>query len=599
MTAVMMTPEQDEPLFGPLLQDGWGIFRLWAPKQSSIELQLGDSRLPMETSNGWHGVAAKAEYGDRYAFVLADGLIVPDPASRHQPDDVHGPSELIDPKAYAWRHPDWKGRPWHETVLYELHVGTFTPEGTFAAAARRLADLAALGITVVQLMPVADFPGQRNWGYDGVLPFAPDGSYGRPDDLKAFIDSAHGLGLSVMLDVVYNHYGSVGNYQPLYAPVFTDRYETPWGPAVNYDDEGAAEVRAFVIENVLYWLRDFRFDGLRFDAVHEIRDNSGRHILDEIRDRASALMGERFIHLVLENEENSASRLGRTGGEATGFRAQWNDDMHHVLHVAATGEKSGYYADYVNRPHLLGRALAEGFAFQGEPMPYRGRPRGDFSADLPPEAFIAFLQNHDQVGNRATGDRIHHRHSLEAARAAAAVYLLAPQIPMLFQGEEWAASTPFPFFCDVDGELAEQVREGRRNEFARFPEYADPQTRKSIPDPVSEQTFLSAKLNWEERDEPPHAGMLAWYQRILAVRREKIVPLLPGITAGGHYSVGAQGIVRVQWGSEGGTTLSVCLNLSGIARLLQEPVEGRVIWLEGHKVGSALGPWTVVWSLKS
>lgn len=590
--------DRREPRFGPLSRDGKILFRLWAPKQRKVRLHVGGAVLPMKSSDGWHSLETTAVFGTRYRFLLEDGLAVPDPASRFQPEDVHGPSELVDPSAYRWRNTGWRGRPWHETVLYEMHVGTFTSEGTFNGAAGRLEELAELGVTAVQLMPVADFPGRRNWGYDGVLPFAPDAAYGRPEELKAFIDTAHGLGLSVLLDVVYNHYGSDGNYQPLYAPVFTERHETPWGAAVNYDDEGSAEVRAFVIENALYWLQEFRFDGLRFDAVHEIRDSSALHLLDEIRTTVGDAVRDRPVHLVLENEENTAGWLTRREGEAVGFTAQWNDDMHHVLHVAVTGEDSAYYADYASRPRLLGRALAEGFAFQGEAMPYRGRPRGERSAHLPPESFIAFLQNHDQVGNRATGDRIHHQHPLEAVRAAAAAYLLAPQIPMLFQGEEWAASTPFTFFCDVEGELADKVREGRRNEFSRFPEYANPEARRAIPDPVSEQTFQSAKLRWREREDSFHAEMLAWYRRILAARTARIVPLIPDLARGGRYRVGDQGVVEARWEGESGTVLSVVLNLSGMPKLLEHVIEGRTVWIEGHKVGAALGPWTVVWTLR-
>jgi maltooligosyltrehalose trehalohydrolase len=585
--------------FGPRLDDGKALFRLWAPRQDRVRLQLGETILPMQQQHGWHSLEVQADSGSRYRFLLEDGQPVPDPASRFQPEDVHGPSELIDPAAYRWRNDAWKGRPWHEIVLYEMHIGTFTPEGTFATAADKLDELARLGITAIQLMPVADFPGRRNWGYDGVLPFAPDAAYGRPDDLKALVDRAHGLGIAVLLDVVYNHYGSVGNYQPLYAPVFTDKHETPWGAAINYDDEGSEIVRAFVIENVLYWHREFRFDGLRFDAVHEIRDESGTHLLAEIRAKVTEIAQDRLIHLVLENEENSACWLERRDGEAVGFTAQWNDDMHHVLHVGVTGEASGYYSDYVGRPDRLGRALAEGFAFQGETMPYRGRPRGQISADLPPTAFISFLQNHDQVGNRATGDRIHHKHPLEAVRAAAAVYLLAPQIPMLFQGEEWAASTPFPFFCDVEGDLADKVREGRRNEFSRFPEYADPQARQAIPDPVSEQTFLLAKLRWAERETVPHAEMLAWYRRILAVRTDHIVPLLPDILRGGSYTVDGEGIVRVRWVAKSGAALSVILNLTAVHKPFAAEIEGEILWTEGLRDDIWLEPWTVIWVLEA
>lgn len=593
-----MPPDRYEPRFGPLLRDGEVLFRLWAPKQRRIGLQVGQKTYSMQNESGWHCLPATADFGARYRFVLEDGTTVPDPASRFQPEDVHGPSELVDPAAYRWRHTNWRGRAWHETVLYELHVGTFTPQGTFASAAQRLGYLKELGVTAIQLMPVADFPGRRNWGYDGVLPFAPDAAYGRPEQLKAFVDEAHGLGLSVLLDVVYNHYGAEGNYLPLYAPIFTKRHQTPWGPAVNYDDEGSAEIRAFTIENVLYWLQEFRLDGLRFDAVHEIRDAGERHLLADIRAAVGDVIGDRPVHLVLENEENGADWLTQASEGAPAFTAQWNDDVHHTLHVAVTGEDSGYYGDYAGRPDLLGRALAEGFAFQGETMAYRGSRRGQPSAHLPPEAFVAFLQNHDQIGNRAFGDRIHHRHPLRAVRAAAAAYLLAPQIPMLFQGEEWAASTPFPFFCDVGGEQADAVRKGRRDEFSRFPEYADPQTREAIPDPVSEQTFRSAKLLWSERQAPMHAEMLDWYRRILSVRATRIVPLIPTFPTAGRPSVDENQIVSIEWESTGKTMLRLALNLSGTVKPAAMTIEGQVIWAEGEWDAMTLGAWSAIWSIE-
>ena len=592
-------PNRYEPRFGPVLRNGKALFRLWAPRQRRVGLQLEQKAYSMQSHGGWHSLSVAADFGARYRFVLEDGMAVPDPASRFQPEDIHGPSELIDPAAYHWRNTGWRGRAWHETVLYELHIGTFTPEGTFSSAARRLGYLKELGVTAIQLMPVADFPGRRNWGYDGVLPFAPDAAYGRPEQLKAFIDEAHGLGLLVLLDVVYNHYGAEGNYLPLYAPIFTERHQTPWGPAINYDDEGSAEIRAFTIENVLYWLEEFRLDGLRFDAVHEIRDAGAFHLLAEIRAAVGSLIRNRPVHLVLENEENGAEWLARSGGGSPAFTAQWNDDVHHGLHVAVTGEDAGYYGDYARRPELLGRALAQGFAFQGETMAYRGSSRGQPSAHLPPDAFVAFLQNHDQIGNRAFGDRIHHRHPLNAVKAAAAAYLLAPQIPMLFQGEEWAASTPFTFFCDVEGDLADAVRQGRRDEFSRFPDYADPQVREAIPDPVSEQTFHSAKLLWPERKITPHADMLGWYRRILSVRAARIVPLIPTFRQAGRYHVGENGIVHVLWQSTNETMLRVVLNLGDRPKLLEEAIKGQPIWTEGRREGATLGAWTVLWTIET
>ena len=502
------------PFGAELTPDGQVRFRLWAPSHAQIRLAIeGETGLlPMRRdAAGWHElVTARAGPGSIYRFELPGGLQVPDPASRCQPEDVHGPSEVIDPAAYEWRQHRWRGRPWHEAVVYELHIGAFTPEGRFRAAIGRLDHLVRLGVTAIEIMPVADFPGRRNWGYDGVLPYASDGSYGRPDDLKALIDAAHQRGLMALLDVVYNHFGPEGAYLHRIAPeFFTDRHKTPWGAAINMDGRQAGPVREFFIQNALYWLEEFRFDGLRLDAVHAIIDDSPRHFLDELAGRVRAAFLERHIHLILENEENAARRLERApDGRPRRYTAQWNDDVHHALHVAATGESAGYYADYLGRTDRLGRALAEGFAFQGELMPYRGHARGEPSATLPPVAFIAFAQNHDQIGNRAFGERLSAIAPPPALRAIGAVYLLLPQIPMLFMGEEWDAAQPFPFFCDFEPGLAEAVRRGRREEFKRFPEFQDEAARARILDPTAETTFNSAKLAWSDIADPPHAAAL-------------------------------------------------------------------------------------------
>ena len=435
--------------------NGAVLFRLWAPAQQRVLLIIEglDDALPMKAlAEGWHEIETDAAApGTQYRFELADGMRVPDPASRHQPQDVHGPSEVIDPATYEWQDGSWKGRPWHEAVLYELHVGTFTAEGTFRASIAHLDHLVDLGVTAIELMPIGDFPGKRNWGYDGVLLFAPDASYGRPEGLKALVDAAHARGLMIFLDVVYNHFGPDGNYLPTYAPqVFTDRHKTPWGAAINYDGPNSRPVRELVIHNALYWLEEFHLDGLRLDAIHAIIDDSPKHLLTELAERVRHAVGtERHVHLVLENEENEAHWLARApDGRTPAYTAQWNDDVHHGLHTAATGEQAGYYAEYRGDTKKLARALAEGFCFQGEMMEYRGDARGEPSAHLPASAFVAFIQNHDQVGNRAFGDRLTATTPAEAVRAVAAVYLLAPQIPMLFMGEEWAAAQPFPFFCD-------------------------------------------------------------------------------------------------------------------------------------------------------
>jgi malto-oligosyltrehalose trehalohydrolase/4-alpha-glucanotransferase len=620
--------------FGAQVQDDGSVrFRLWAPSHPEVAVELegeseGESSAAAEggapaeaggvapaiapdqtrmlrmqpLEGGWHEVVSRrAHPGTRYRFVLPDGTRVPDPASRFQPQDVHGPSEVIDPTAYEWRDGDWRGRAWEEAVVYELHVGAFTPQGTFRGIIDKLDHLVSLGVTALEIMPVADFPGGRNWGYDGVLPYAPDGAYGRPEDFKALVDSAHARGLMVLLDVVYNHFGPEGAYLHVIAPeTFTDRHKTPWGAAINTDGAGATPVREYFIHNALYWIEEFHLDGLRLDAVHAILDDSPKHLLSELAERVRAANPDRQIHLVLENEENQASRLVRDAdAKPRWYSAQWNDDVHHVLHVAATGEAHGYYGDYHGDTGKLGRALAEGFAFQGEVMPYRGHERGEDSTSVPPSAFVAFMQNHDQVGNRAFGERLTAIAPPQAVRAMAATYLLLPQVPMLFMGEEWAAAQPFPFFCDFGEELADAVRNGRREEFARFPEFKDPATRERIPDPVAEATFESAKLDWEQAGSGQHAAWLDWYRRVLAARHKQIVPRVGAIRSAGEHRVVGEGAVLVKWALDGGaSSLVLAANLSA------KPVDGfpqpagESIWTEGEADATTLGPWAVRWSIE-
>jgi malto-oligosyltrehalose trehalohydrolase len=589
--------------FGAELEAGGKVrFRLWAPPHREILIELdGEARAMQPMGQGWHELVTDRAYaGMGYRFVLPDGLRVPDPASRYQPEDVHGPSEVVDPGAYLWRDAGWRGRSWEEAVIYELHIGAFTPEGTFRAAIGKLDHLVALGVTTIEIMPIGDFPGRRNWGYDGVLPYAPDSSYGRPDDLKALVEAAHARGLMVLLDVVYNHFGPEGAYiHPIAQQTFTGRHKTPWGAAINFDGSESGPVREFVIHNALYWIEEFHFDGLRLDAVHAILDDSPKHLLEELAERVRAAAPDRHIHLILENEENQAKRLMRDeNGEPRWYTAQWNDDVHHALHVAASGETKGYYADYKGDTGKLGRALAEGFAFQGEMMPYRGRPRGEPSASLPPTAFVAFIQNHDQVGNRAFGDRVTDFASTAALRAIAAVYLLLPQIPMLFMGEEWGAVQPFPFFCDFGSELADAVRKGRRDEFARFPEFADPKTRERIPDPMAEETFASAKLRWEDIEREPHAGWLDWYRRVLATRHAEIVPVLAAIREAGRYEVVGEGAVIVRWQLGEGGVLMLAANLAATPAPGFPSGSGRELWREGEAgADGTFAPWSVRWSV--
>ncbi len=577
-------------------------FRLWAPRHAQLGLQLerdhGVETVRLQPqSDGWHEHFARGmASGVRYRYLLPDGTAVPDPATRFQPLDVHGPSEVIDPLSYGWHDQTWRGRPWNEAVLYELHVGTFTPEGTFRAAMERLDYLARLGITALELMPLADFPGRRNWGYDGVLPFATDSSYGRPEDLKALVDAAHAAGLMVLIDVVYNHFGPEGNYLSLYAPqFFHPRHQTPWGAAINFDADGSATVREFFIHNALYWLREFHFDGLRLDAVHAIADDGPVHILQELAQRVRAETLARRVHLVLENEHNESRWLVRAAdARPTLYDAQWNDDVHHVLHVSASAESEGYYADYRGDTDRLGRALAQGFAFQGELMPYRGSPRGECSTQLPPCAFVAFIQNHDQVGNRAFGERLSTLAAPAALRAVTALYLLLPQVPMLFMGEEWQSERPFLFFCDFGAEFAAAVYDGRRQEFARFAAFRDAATRARIPDPQAERTFLDSKLDWERLAEAAPARALRWYRDLLAVRRRHIVPLLRQLAAAGDYQVIAPGALLLRWRARAGSELTLAVNLRAEASAGFPDAPGRLLWQQGHRQQrGTLGPWSV------
>ncbi len=584
------------PFGAELIREGVR-FRLWAPRAKAVALRLEHGERPMaRAGGGWFELTtAAARAGSRYRYVL-DGQAVPDPASRYQPEDVHGPSEVIDPRSYDWRDTDWRGRRWEEIVLYELHTGTFSERGDFAGVERHLDHLVSLGVTAIELMPVADFPGQRNWGYDGVLIFAPDSRYGRPEDLKRLVDTCHARGLAVFLDVVYNHFGPEGNYLHVYGPqFFTERHHTPWGAAINFDGEQARPVRDFYVENALYWLEEFQLDGLRFDAVHAIRDDSERHILREIAETVRArFSGERPIHLVLENDRNEAHLL-RPGL----YTAQWNDDLHHALRVLTTGESAGYYADYADAPvGRLGRALAEGFAYQGESSAYREEKRGEPSAYLPPTCFVSFIQNHDQVGNNAFGTRLSRLATPASIRIAAAVYLLSPQIPMIFMGEEWGAEQPFTFFCDFGPDLADKVREGRRREFAKFPEFRDEAARARIPDPCAAATFASAVLDWKAPERPPHSERRAWYRRLLALRAREIAPRLRGMrgSAGAWRPLGPRAL-RVDWRLGDGSRLTLLANFGDDAVALPEPARGRLLYATGETPRDALPPLSAAFFL--
>ena len=584
----------NEPSFGPRLTSDGAMFRLWAPAAKRVDVLLDKPHPLRRGDDGWFVadiVGIKA--GARYKFRIDDEIDVPDPASAFQPDDVSGPSEVIDHRAYAWRATDWRGRPWPETVVIESHVGTFTRDGTYRAMIDRLDHLVATGITALELMPLADFPGRRNWGYDGVLWYAPDSAYGRPDDLKALIDAAHQRGLMVFLDVVYNHFGPDGNYLGRYAPSFFTDIQTPWGSAIDYR---VRQVCDFAVENATYWLREYRFDGLRLDAVHAIPEQGETSMLGELSRAVGKLAAEtgRHIHLMLENDDNAVRLLDADQDPPDGkYRAQWNDDYHHAWHVLLTGETHGYYGDYQTSPiNDIARALGSGFVYQGEASPHRdGRLRGEPSRSLAPTAFVNFLQNHDQIGNRALGDRLEGNVDPHAIEAALAITLLAPAVPMLFMGEEWGAKSPFPFFCDFQGELAEAVRQGRRREFAgAYAKYGD-----EIPDPLDASTVQSAVLDWSGPNAEPGRKRLKLVQELLGIRRRQIVPRLAGARFGAAHATD-QGLLKAHWPMGDGATLSLIANLSAHdVSYAPDETKGTLIW--GTALSQSVPPWSVSWRI--
>jgi malto-oligosyltrehalose trehalohydrolase len=583
--------------FGAELAGGQVRFRLWAPRAQSVSLQLEAPHHGMITmqrqATGWFSATTeRAGPGTRYRFVI-DGRSFPDPASRSQPEGVHGPSEVVDPSAYEWGDDGWTGRPWEEIVLYELHLGTFSGTGDFAGAARHLDHLCRLGITAVELMPIAEFPGGRNWGYDGAFLYAPASRYGRPEALKALVEACHARGLAVLLDVVYNHFGPEGNYLPTIAPdFFTERHRTPWGAAIDFAGPSSRAVREFFIQNALYWLDEYHFDGLRFDAVHAIFDETAPDIIDEIGRRVRREIANRPVHLVLENDRNEARRLIRRNGRPARFTAQWNDDLHHALQVLITGDDTGYYGDYADMPaRHLGRALAEGFAYQGELSAFRqGKPRGEPSAELAATAFVAFLQNHDQIGNHPFGTRLIARATEAAVHAGLAIVLLSPQIPMLFMGEEWGTRRPFAFFCDFEPSLAEAVREGRRREFAHFPEFQDEAARRRIPDPIGEATFEMSRLDWREPAQPEHATWLARCRGLIEIRRREIVPRLAGMPpSAGHYQVTGPRSLVVEWRLGDNSRLLLSVNFSGKTAPPPAKADGGALLYQSAGPGASAG----------
>jgi 1,4-alpha-glucan branching enzyme/maltooligosyltrehalose trehalohydrolase len=596
------------PFGASFLPQGGVRFRLWAPQARRVELLVWEqdvfqAHAAEAQPRGWHEYRCPwAAEGTRYQWRLDGALCVPDPASRSNPDGPHAPSAVVDPRSFAW-DAGWKGRPWSEAVIYEMHVGTFTQEGTYAAAADRLVELAALGITAIELMPLSAFPGAFGWGYDGVLPFAPYPGYGSPADLKRFIQAAHRLGLMVFLDVVYNHFGPDGNYLAAYAPQFISPvHRNPWGDSLNFDAEGSETVRSFFVHNALYWLEEYRFDGLRLDAVHAIVDDSVVDVVDELAYIVRQRINDRQVHLVLENEHNEFRRLPGTGR----YDAQWNDDFHHALHVALTGERAGYYRDYGERPAAqVARSLAHGFLWENAPrIPGGGRQALVEAPAQPLGAMVNFLTNHDQTGNRAFGERLSDLMAPGARAAGTALTLLSPAIPMIFAGEEFAARTPFLYFADFDGELGEAVTQGRLREFGSFARRADGRS-DALPPPCDARTFQRSKLDREAAASQPDAtAMRALVARLLAARRAWFTPRAHRLRHGRHtaHMTGPHSFL-VRWRYTDGEVIELSCNLGADA--VPPPDRGSLPWqpLDGLqeflRIGSlnseGWAPWSAAW----
>jgi len=566
------------PSFGAWPDTGGTRFRVWAPAAREVHLAIErtghpDSERPLTraddgTFGGWMPDLGP---GTRYWYRLDGGPPLPDPASRFQPDGVHGPSQVVDPHAYRWSDDPWPGATLDRASIYELHVGTFSPEGTFDGVTARLPALRDLGVTIVELMPVADFAGDRNWGYDGVCLFAPARGYGRPDDLRRLVDEAHRLGLAVMLDVVYNHLGPDGAYVSAYSPeFFTTRHRSPWGKGVNLDGPGSAHVRQFLVDNALHWVEEYHVDGLRLDATHALADDSPTHVVAELAARVHARPGRRRL-VVAEDHRNLAVMVRPAAEGGWGLDAVWADDFHHQMRRRLAGDHDGYYADFTGTTADLATTIRQGWFFCGQHSTYLGEARGTDPAGVPPHRFVVCVQNHDQIGNRAFGERLHHQIDLAAWRAAVALLLLAPETPLLFMGQEWAATTPFLYFTDHNEDLGRLVTAGRRREFGRFAAFADPGVREQIPDPQARETFEASRLAWAEREAGAHAATWRLHQRLLALRRDE-----PALAPGTPFEVAAldAGTVALAFGAPDAAGLTVVARLAGAGRV-EVPVRRR------------------------
>lgn len=564
-------------------------FRVWAPEAQLVEVELSDGRYPMTRNEaGWWVADREARPGDVYLFVV-DGRPLPDPRTREQPAGVRGPSRVVDPDAFSWTDSEWCGFDLAAAIIYELHIGTFTTEGTFAAAIERLDHLVSLGVNAVEIMPVAEFSGAYGWGYDGVALYAPHHAYGGPEGLKSLVDACHARGLAVVMDVVYNHIGPEGSQLAGYAPYVAQHLSTPWGPAFNFDAHGSDEVREFVLDNAVMWLRDYHCDGLRLDAVQAMLDTSAVHILEAVADRVADLSYglQRTLWVIAESDLNDPRVVRDPEHGGYGLSAQWSDDFHHSLHVMLTGESGGYYQDFQTFD-LLAEALREAFVRPGDYRRYRGRSFGRPIGSVPLTRFLAYAQDHDMVGNRAKGERLAHLVSPERARIAAALTLLSPFVPLLFMGEEWTASTPFLYFTDFSGTpLQQAVDANRRGMFAAFG--FDPDTASN---PQDARSFERSKLQWDEIDEMDHASMLQWYQDLIALRR-----VTPALHTGDASTVAVRcdAELRVLVYSNAG--IIVACNLGTRAVSVEEALGAERVMSSAAGEGAALPPESVaVWS---
>ncbi len=508
------------PFHGALPTESETTFRVWAPDAEALTLDIenGESTPMTEVEDGvFEHATEDAPAGTRYQFHLGDEGPFPDPASRFQPEGVHGPSEVVDPHAYEWEDDDWRGVDRDELVFYELHVGTFTRNGTFEDVREQLSYLKSLGVTALELMPVHDFPGRWNWGYDPAALFAPARAYGEPDDLRRLVDAAHRTGLAVFLDVIYNHFGPDGAYANAFAPFLTDKYETPWGPAINLDDDGADGVRRFFIDNALHWLREYRFDGLRLDATHALYDDSTPHFLAALAEAVDEHFDDFDRHLIAEDHRNENRLVLPRSEDGYGLDALWSDDLHHQLRVLTAGDREGYYRDFVGMTtEDVATTLRDGWFYRGQHAEHFGGPRGTDPSAVDPSQCVVFIQNHDQVGNRPTGNRLTDDIPLPVYRALSVILCVAQELPLLFMGQEWAASSPFQFFTDHNEELGPLVSQGRKEEFEGFPGFEE----MDVPDPQDPDTFRRSQLDWDEPRRAPHDGILALYRDLLALRPE-------------------------------------------------------------------------------